>query len=66
MMNLEFLKHNEEELTVNITSLIDVIFILLIFFMVSTQFKRPRSRLICHEARKLRKATSRILRKSSP
>ncbi|MBR0495349.1 MAG: biopolymer transporter ExbD [Treponema sp.] len=40
MMNLEFLKHNEEELTVNITSLIDVIFILLIFFMVSTQFKK--------------------------
>ena len=29
-MDLEFLKHNEEELTVNITSLIDVIFILLI------------------------------------
>lgn len=40
MMNLEFLRHNEEELTVNITSLIDVIFILLIFFMVSTQFKK--------------------------
>ena len=40
MMDLEFLKHNEEELTVNITSLIDVIFILLIFFMVSTQFKK--------------------------
>lgn len=39
-MNLDFLKHNEEELTVNITSLIDVIFILLIFFMVSTQFKK--------------------------
>ena len=39
-MNLEFLRHNEEELTVNITSLIDVIFILLIFFMVSTQFKK--------------------------
>ena len=30
----------EEELSVNITSLIDVIFILLIFFMVSTQFKK--------------------------
>ncbi|MBR6913953.1 MAG: biopolymer transporter ExbD, partial [Treponema sp.] len=37
MMNLEFLKHNEEELSINITSMIDVIFILLIFFMVSTQ-----------------------------
>ncbi|MBP3710496.1 MAG: biopolymer transporter ExbD [Treponema sp.] len=36
----DFLHHHEEELVVNITSLIDVIFILLIFFMVSTQFKR--------------------------
>ncbi|MBR1403139.1 MAG: biopolymer transporter ExbD [Treponema sp.] len=32
--------HEDEELSVNITSLIDVIFILLIFFMVSTQFKK--------------------------
>ena len=32
--------HKEEELPVNITSLIDVIFILLIFFMVTTQFKK--------------------------
>ena len=40
MHNLDFLHSNEEELTVNITSLIDVIFILLIFFMVSTQFKK--------------------------
>ncbi len=40
MMNLDFLKHNEEELSINITSMIDVIFILLIFFMVSTQFKK--------------------------
>lgn len=39
-MNLEFLKHSEEELSINITSMIDVIFILLIFFMVSTQFKK--------------------------
>ena len=30
----------EEELSINITSMIDVIFILLIFFMVSTQFKK--------------------------
>ncbi len=30
----------EEELPVNITSMIDVIFMLLIFFMVSTQFKK--------------------------
>ncbi|MBQ9494335.1 MAG: biopolymer transporter ExbD [Treponema sp.] len=36
----DFLHRHEEELIVNITSLIDVIFILLIFFMVSTQFKR--------------------------
>lgn len=40
MNNLEFLKHSEEELSINITSMIDVIFILLIFFMVSTQFKK--------------------------
>ncbi len=40
MVNLEFLKHTEEELSINITSMIDVIFILLIFFMVSTQFKK--------------------------
>ena len=40
MHNLDFLHHSEEELSVNITSLIDVIFILLIFFMVSTQFKK--------------------------
>ena len=31
---------HEEELSVNITSLIDVIFILLIFFMVTSQFKK--------------------------
>jgi tonB system transport protein exbD len=36
----DFLSRYDEELVVNITSLIDVIFILLIFFMVSTQFKR--------------------------
>ena len=30
----------EEEISINITSMIDVIFILLIFFMVSTQFKK--------------------------
>lgn len=38
MVKFKFL--HEEELAVNITSLIDVIFILLIFFMVSTQFKK--------------------------
>ncbi len=40
MCSLDFLHRDEEELCSNITSLIDVIFILLIFFMVSTQFKR--------------------------
>jgi len=30
----------EEKVAINITSMIDVIFILLIFFMVSTQFKK--------------------------
>ena len=38
---LNFVKKiEEEELSINITSMIDVIFILLIFFMVSTQFKK--------------------------
>ncbi len=45
MVDLEFLKHSEEELSINITSMIDVIFILLIFFMVSTQFKKAALRL---------------------
>ena len=40
MFNPDSRSRYEEELVVNITSLIDVIFILLIFFMVSTQFKR--------------------------
>ena len=40
MFNRRFASRHDEELVVNITSLIDVIFILLIFFMVSTQFKR--------------------------
>ena len=40
MINPGFVSRYDEELVVNITSLIDVIFILLIFFMVSTQFKR--------------------------
>ena len=38
---LNFIKKtDEEELAINITSMIDVIFILLIFFMVSTQLKK--------------------------
>ena len=40
MIKPDFLSRYDEELVVNITSLIDVIFILLIVFMVSTQFKK--------------------------
>lgn len=40
MLNLSGWSKKTEEMEVNITSMIDVIFILLIFFMVSTQFKR--------------------------
>ena len=50
MVNLEFLKHSEEELSINITSMIDVIFILLIFFMVSTQFKKASLPLDLHRS----------------
>lgn len=37
---LDKIKNDGDELSVNITSMIDVIFMLLIFFMVSTQFKK--------------------------
>lgn len=37
-MNLQ--QHRREELDVNITPLIDIVFLLLIFFMVSTTFER--------------------------
>ena len=37
-MNLQ--QHRSEELDVNITPLIDIVFLLLIFFMVSTTFER--------------------------
>lgn len=40
MLDLGRWDRQSEEMEVNITSMIDVIFILLIFFMVSTQFKR--------------------------
>lgn len=40
MLDLGRWNKQSEEMEVNITSMIDVIFILLIFFMVSTQFKR--------------------------
>ncbi len=35
-----FYRRNKEELTLNLTPLIDVVFLLLIFFMVSTSFSR--------------------------
>ena len=35
---MRFRSHDEEELEVNLTPLIDVVFLLLIFFMVSTTF----------------------------
>jgi len=38
---VNFRKRTGEELTIDLTSLIDVVFILLLFFMVSTTFERP-------------------------
>ena len=38
-MKFEYDKHNYKKLTLNLTSLIDVLFLLIIFFAVSTQFK---------------------------
>ncbi len=35
-----FLRNKKQEITVNLTPLIDVVFLLLIFFMVSTSFTR--------------------------
>ena len=37
---MQFRRQRREELTVNLTPLIDVVFLLLIFFMVSTTFTR--------------------------
>ena len=37
---MKFQSHAGEELTIDLTSLIDVVFILLLFFMVSTTFER--------------------------
>ena len=42
---MKFKRLNREELSINITPLIDVVFLLLIFFMVTTTFTRE-SRLI--------------------
>ncbi|MSQ98381.1 MAG: biopolymer transporter ExbD [Xanthomonadales bacterium] len=40
---MNFRKRTGEELAIDLTSLIDVVFILLLFFMVSTTFERPAS-----------------------
>lgn len=37
---MKFSDHKEEETTINLTPLIDVVFLLLIFFMVSTTFSK--------------------------
>ena len=37
---MNFRKQNKEEVSVNLTPLIDVVFLLLIFFMVSTTFQK--------------------------
>jgi biopolymer transport protein ExbD len=37
---LKFRRHSREDVSVNLTPLIDVVFLLLIFFMVSTTFTR--------------------------
>lgn len=37
---MKFREDNEEELSINLTPLIDVVFLLLIFFMVSTTFSK--------------------------
>ncbi len=42
---MQFLKETEEEVGISLTSLIDVIFLLLIFFMVTTTIIDPSKRL---------------------
>lgn len=37
---MKFKRQSREELPINVTSLIDVVFLLLIFFMVSTTFTK--------------------------
>jgi len=39
-MRMKFRRQHGEEISVNLTPLIDVVFLLLIFFMVSTTFKK--------------------------
>ncbi len=42
---MQFLKESEEEAVIGLTPLIDVIFLLLIFFMVTTTIIKPSKRL---------------------
>lgn len=42
---MQFLKESDEEVAISLTSLIDVIFLLLIFFMVTTTIIDPSKRL---------------------
>ena len=43
---MKFKRRIRDELTVNITPLIDVVFLLLIFFMVTTTFNRETRLLV--------------------
>jgi biopolymer transport protein ExbD len=43
---LKFKRANREELAINMTPLIDVVFLLLIFFMVTTTFSRETRLLV--------------------
>lgn len=43
---MKFKRHIREELAINITPLIDVVFLLLIFFMVTTTFSRETRLLV--------------------
>ncbi|MGC3871974.1 ExbD/TolR family protein [Halomonas sp. GXIMD04776] len=40
---MKFVRHRRDSVDVNLTPLIDVVFLLLIFFMVSTTFESPRA-----------------------
>jgi len=46
MSTLKFKRTRHEELSINITPLIDVVFLLLIFFMVTTTFSRETRLLV--------------------
>lgn len=42
-MQIRTLHRSKEDLSLNLTPLIDIVFLLLLFFMVSTTFKQPRA-----------------------